>query len=114
MLSSEFCENFWTNPSLIIELGQCTKYWNAACCFLDVTSEQSDIARRIQSLTEVLHQRKSEADALRRQQRDQQKKKLKAKEDSLRRQIEVKLATMMRIEVKLATMMYSQLHFACC
>ena len=55
----------------------------------DVTSEQSDIVRRIESLTQLLYQRKAEASALQRQQRQQHKMELKAKEQSLRQQIEV-------------------------
>ena len=56
-----------------------------------MASDQSDIAQRIESLTQQLNQRKAEASALRRQQRQQHKMKLKAKEDSLRQQIEVKI-----------------------
>jgi len=51
--------------------------------------EQSSIAQRIQSLTELLQRRKAEADTLRKQQQRQHRMKLKAKEESLRRQIEV-------------------------
>jgi len=47
------------------------------------------VARRIESLTELLQQRKAEADTLRRQQQRQRRMKLKAKEESLRQQIEV-------------------------
>jgi len=54
-----------------------------------VTSDQSEIARRIETLTQQLRQCKAEADALRKEQRRQHKMKLKAKEESLRRQIEV-------------------------
>jgi len=56
---------------------------------LDVTSEQSDTARRIESLTQLLHQRKAEAEVLRRRERRQHRMKLKAKEQALRQQIEV-------------------------
>jgi len=51
-----------------------------------VMSEKSDVSRRIESLTRLLRQRKAEADKLRRR---QDKMKLKAKEESLRQQIEV-------------------------
>ena len=44
------------------------------------------MSRRIESLTRLLRQRKAEADKLRRR---QDRMKLKAKEESLRRQIEV-------------------------
>jgi len=43
--------------------------------------------RRIESLTDLLHQRKAEASALRRQQHQQHKMKLRSKEQSLRQQI---------------------------
>ena len=55
----------------------------------DVASEPSNITQRIESLGKLLRQRKAEAEELKREQRRQRNRKLKAKEESLQRQIAV-------------------------
>lgn len=57
--------------------------------FLETMSEQSDMEVRISVLKEQLRQRKLEAEKLRREQTRAQREKLKAKEQSLLKQIQV-------------------------
>lgn len=52
-------------------------------------SDQSDVEGRIHALAEQLRSRKMEADRLKREQKKKHKEHLEAREDSLRKQIEV-------------------------
>ena len=62
---------------------------NGTDLFAETTSDQSDVEGRIRTLTEELKRRKLEAERLKKEQKKKQKEKLRAHEDSLKKQIEV-------------------------
>ena len=56
----------------------------------ETTSDQSDIEGRIRALKDELRKRKSVVDQLKKEQKKRQKERLKAQEDSLIKQLEVR------------------------